>query len=431
MSADLEGQKLLITGGPTRAHLDALRYISNHSSGEMGSLLVEEALARGATVHYLRGVGSRSPLSHPRLTVEEVGTVGDLEAAMRRELATRTHAAVIHAMAVLDFAPGEPFPGKTPSEREEWVVSLRPAPKVIRIVKGIDPDVFLVGFKLDPGATEADLLAAGRKLLAGAAADMVVINGMENALRGPYEATVLVGAEPPVRLTGKESVARHVLGVLGERLTPAAASPAPGPETGGTEMVAALSGKNIIVGVSGGIAAYKAAGLVSRLCQAGTAVTVVMTPGATRFVGPATFAALTGRTVYADIFAPGEELRHIQLAAAADAAVVAPATAGLLARVAAGMADDALCLTLLALDRRTPVLLAPAMNSLMWQNPAVRRNVESLRAMGYRFVGPDHGHLAEGSTGYGRMSGEEDIFRALAGVLSRDGGKRGDGAGGI
>lgn len=412
MSADLESQKLLITGGPTRAYLDALRYISNHSSGEMGSLLVEEALARGATVHYLRGVGSRSPLPHPRLTVEEVGTVGDLEAAMRRELATRAHAAVIHAMAVLDFAPGEPLPGKTPSEREEWVVSLRPAPKVIRMVKEVDPDVFLVGFKLDPGATDAELLAAGRKLLAGAAADMVVVNGMESALRGPYEATVLVGAEPPVRLMGKETVARHVLGALAERLTPARRV-APAREVS----PAALSGKNVIVGVSGGIAAYKAAGLVSRLCQAGAAVTVVMTPGATRFVGPATFAALTGRTVYADIFAPGEELRHIHLAAAADAAVVAPATAGLLARVAAGMADDALCLTLLALDRRTPVLLAPAMNSLMWENPAVKRNVESLRAMGYRFVGPDYGHLAEGSTGYGRMSGEEDILSALAETL--------------
>lgn len=172
-----------------------------------------------------------------------------------------------------------------------------------------------------------------------------------------------------------------------------------------------LAGSEIVVGVTGGVAAFKTAALVSRLVQDGAAVTVVMTEAACRFVGPATFEALTGRPVYRTMFDNAEFPlgAHIGLAERAKLLVVAPATADFLAKIAVGAADDLLSTLYLAFT--VPVLVAPAMNTAMWSKPAVQRNIEQLRADGVRFVDPGTGWLSCRQVGAGRMA-EPDVIRA-------------------
>jgi phosphopantothenoylcysteine decarboxylase/phosphopantothenate--cysteine ligase len=187
-----------------------------------------------------------------------------------------------------------------------------------------------------------------------------------------------------------------------------------------------LAHKRIILGVTGGVAAYKAAFLASRLAQAGALVDVVMTEAATRFVAPMTFQAVTGRAVYTDIFelTPGSEpgevmIPHIALAQAADLLLIAPATGNTLARLSQGLADN--LLTNIALATSAPLLLAPAMESHMWSHPATQANVATLQARGATLVGPEAGHLASGAEGVGRMSEPEKILDMARVVLGRGG----------
>lgn len=182
-----------------------------------------------------------------------------------------------------------------------------------------------------------------------------------------------------------------------------------------------VQGKRILVGVTGGIAAYKTCTLVSRLAQAGAEVTVAMTASATRFVAPLTFQALSARPVYTDAWEHIEssDPQHIALAVATDAAVVAPCTMDCLARLATGRADDVVCLILSAIDRsRTPVLLAPSMNEVMWSQPATRRNVAALEADGFRFVGPEIGWQACRHVGPGRMAEPETLLESVRQALA-------------
>jgi phosphopantothenoylcysteine decarboxylase/phosphopantothenate--cysteine ligase len=172
-----------------------------------------------------------------------------------------------------------------------------------------------------------------------------------------------------------------------------------------------MKGRELLIGVTGGIAAYKTAALVSQLVQAGAGVTVIMTRSATRLVAPKTFEALTGRPVRTRVFGPGAH-PHIELAEQADLLCVAPATANILAKAAWGLADDLLSTVLLAFDG--PVLMAPAMNALMWRKPAVQRNVAQLRGDGIVLIDPEEGYLSCGMTGPGRMAEPEKIFRSIA-----------------
>lgn len=179
-----------------------------------------------------------------------------------------------------------------------------------------------------------------------------------------------------------------------------------------------FAGRTVLVGVSGGIAAYKTCDLVSKLAQAGANVRVVMTRHATEFVGPVTFQALSGNPVYTETFAAPEAygMGHLALATDAAALVVAPATANLLAKAAVGLADDLLSTTLLAVT--CPLLYAPAMNSAMWANPLVQRNVATLRATGAHFVGPGSGWLACRQSGEGRMAEVPEILEALRALVA-------------
>lgn len=164
------------------------------------------------------------------------------------------------------------------------------------------------------------------------------------------------------------------------------------------------SGKyNILLGITGGIAAYKSAELARLFVKEGCEVNVIMTPAACRFVAPLTFETLTGHEVHTEIFPSGRfyGTHHIDLADRADLIVVAPATANFLGKAANGIADDMLTTTFAAAT--CPVLIAPAMNSNMWDFPSVKRNVEILRSYGFNFIGPDEGDLACGWVGCGRM----------------------------
>ena len=178
-----------------------------------------------------------------------------------------------------------------------------------------------------------------------------------------------------------------------------------------------MKNREILLGVTGGIAAYKAADLCSKLVQSGAAVTVVMTEAALQFIGPTTFEALTGRPVYHEAFRPVEHFRgeHIGLAQRADLMVVAPATANFLAEVAGGFAHD--LLATLTLTITCPLLFAPAMNCEMWAKPSVQRNVAQLRADGVHFVEPGTGWLSCGQIGAGRMAEPAEIIEAIARLL--------------
>jgi phosphopantothenoylcysteine decarboxylase/phosphopantothenate--cysteine ligase len=172
-----------------------------------------------------------------------------------------------------------------------------------------------------------------------------------------------------------------------------------------------MKGREVLIGVTGGIAAYKTASLVSQLVQAGVGVSVIMTRSAQHLVGPKTFEALSGRRVQTRIFGRGAH-PHIEAAERAELFCIAPATANILAKAAWGMADDLLSTVLLAFDG--PVLMAPAMNTHMWQKPAVQRNIAQLRADGIELIDPEEGRLSCGMTGPGRMAEPETIFHAIA-----------------
>jgi phosphopantothenoylcysteine decarboxylase/phosphopantothenate--cysteine ligase len=182
-------------------------------------------------------------------------------------------------------------------------------------------------------------------------------------------------------------------------------------------MTSPLAGRHVLLGVTGGIAAYKSAYLARLLRERGAGVQVVMTRAATRFIGPDTFAALTGNPVHSDVFERTDVVLHVRLAREADAAVVAPATANLLAKLTWGIADDLLTSTLLELGG--PLVVAPAMHSGMYAHPATRGNLATLRERGVRIVGPVEGPLAAGDAGMGRMAEPEAIAAALEEALSR------------
>jgi phosphopantothenoylcysteine decarboxylase/phosphopantothenate--cysteine ligase len=182
-----------------------------------------------------------------------------------------------------------------------------------------------------------------------------------------------------------------------------------------------LSNKTIVLGVTGSIAAYKAAEIASRLTQAGAKVHVIMTEEAVQFISPVTFRAITGRPVVTEMFDLASEfsIEHVSLANAADLVIIAPTTANVIAKLAAGIADDMLCCTVLA--TRAPVLIAPAMETNMYTNPVTQGNLSKLKARGFVVVGPATGWLASGRQGLGRLADVKDISCAIQRVLRTGG----------
>ena len=180
-----------------------------------------------------------------------------------------------------------------------------------------------------------------------------------------------------------------------------------------------LTGRNLVVGVCGGIAAYKAVEAVSRLKKLGAEIDVIMTENAARFVTPLTFRSITHRPVITDMFAEPNnwDIQHITLAKKADLIIVAPATANIIGKAANGIADDMLSTTLMA--TRGLVLFVPAMNNNMYENPIVQQNIKKLTELGYHFMEPEIGMLAEGTSGKGRLPEPSDIVAEACKLLSR------------
>ncbi len=178
-----------------------------------------------------------------------------------------------------------------------------------------------------------------------------------------------------------------------------------------------LANKTVVLGITGSIAAYKAAELASKLTQAGAKVEVVMTGAATEFITPLTLRSVTGRPVVADMFEPALEwsIEHVALAEAADVVAIAPATANIIAKLAFGLADDMVSLTVLA--TKAPVIIAPAMNVNMFANPVTQGNLAKLKARGFIIVDPGYGRLASGAKGKGRLAELDKIMAAIEGAL--------------
>ena len=186
-----------------------------------------------------------------------------------------------------------------------------------------------------------------------------------------------------------------------------------------------LAGREVLVCVCGGIAAYKTCHVVSNLVQRGAGVTVAMTTSAMRFVGPLTFQSLSGRDVITSTFqsaesqsAEAQDAQHIRVTESADLVLIAPATANIIGKLAGGIADDVV--TTLVISAASPVVLAPAMNSRMWANPIVAGNVAKLQGHGYTMIGPDEGWLACRSVGPGRMSEPEEIIKTVVTMLNAE-----------
>lgn len=185
-----------------------------------------------------------------------------------------------------------------------------------------------------------------------------------------------------------------------------------------------LDNLNILLGVTGGIAAYKAVDLAGKLTTAGARVKTIMTEDACRLVGQKSFEAVTQSAVFTSLWAEAAEyqISHISLVDWADVVVVAPATANILGKIAHGICDDMLSTTLCAcwpLVESAAVLLAPAMNTNMWTNPAVQHNVKTLHERGFQFIGPVKGRLASGTEGIGRMSEPQEILEAIGKIASK------------
>ncbi|MEN6385608.1 MAG: flavoprotein [Phycisphaerales bacterium] len=176
----------------------------------------------------------------------------------------------------------------------------------------------------------------------------------------------------------------------------------------------AINGLKVLLGVSGGVAVYKAVDLASKLTAAGAIVDTVMTENACKFVLPKSFEAVTGRCVFTSMWEnpQGFEIGHISLADSCQLAVIAPATANIIGKIANGICDDLLSTTMCAFWQKK-ILLAPAMNEKMWKNPAVQNNVKTLEKMGAEVIGPEAGRLACGTIGCGRMTEVPDIIKKI------------------
>ncbi len=218
----LTDKKLLITAGPTRAPLDAVRYITNKATGRLGVLIAEEALRRGADVTFVYGRPSQVPVvrggAHDHLTLAAVETVHDLIAVFRREL-PRGYDAVIHNMAVLDFEPAEVRDEKTGSQMKEWVVRLVPTPKAIKLVKELAPKTFLVGFKLEVGKALPEFLAIAQEFLKRNTCDLVVANDLRTIEGGQHTGHFITPRGEVVQVAvGKEAIARALVDYLDRHL---------------------------------------------------------------------------------------------------------------------------------------------------------------------------------------------------------------------
>ena len=220
------GKRFLITSGPIRGPIDAVRYISSTSTGQLGRLMALEALRRGAEVTFVYGEGSArpqpselKPFGENRFTTRPVVTYDDMMKVFSQELSSQKYDVVLHAMAVLDYVPDKKSGAKTPSGKAEWTIKLVPTPKLIQIVKRLNPGAFLVGFKLEVGASQEELMAAARRSAEKSGADLVVANELGLIQRGEHQAMVVnARGEAEVTLKGRAEIASGLMQLIADKL---------------------------------------------------------------------------------------------------------------------------------------------------------------------------------------------------------------------
>jgi phosphopantothenoylcysteine synthetase/decarboxylase len=222
----LVGKRILITSGPTRGPLDAVRYITNKSTGRLGAILAREALSRGARVTFVYGKGSLTPDAEElgpeelsRLKVIEIETVPQLADLMRDELGQGRYDAVLHSMAVLDYVPESYAEEKTRSGQDEWWIKLVRTPKVIKLIKELQPRTVLVGFKLEVDKSEEELIQIAHESLLANRADLVLANDLHQIEQGHHVGYIVnPAAEVEGVVDGKEEIARKLLDAVAERM---------------------------------------------------------------------------------------------------------------------------------------------------------------------------------------------------------------------
>lgn len=227
---DLAGVRILITSGGTRGPIDAVRYIANKSTGRLGMLMASEALSRGADVTLIYGKDSLVPdpevvgeeaLSHLRL--REIETTDDLQIAMKQELQGKPFNAVLHCMAVLDYVPESYVEEKTPSGQKDWWIKLVQTPKVIKIIKELQPSTLLISFKLEAGKSLEELVEAAHRSLVANGADLVLANDLRDIEQGHHVGYLVNQAgEVEAIVEGKEEIARLLIDAVVERVAESA-----------------------------------------------------------------------------------------------------------------------------------------------------------------------------------------------------------------
>ncbi len=222
----LAGKRILITSGPTRGPLDAVRYITNKSTGRLGVILAQEALSRGARVTFIYGKGSLvpdadelGPEQASSLKTVEIETVPQLLEVMRGELEGEQYGAVLHSMAVLDYVPERCLEEKTRSGQDEWWMKLIRTPKVIKVIKELQPRTVLVGFKLEVNKSEEELIRIAHQSLLTNRADLVLANDLQQIEEGSHVGYIVnPDGEVEGVAEGKEEIARKLLDAVAERM---------------------------------------------------------------------------------------------------------------------------------------------------------------------------------------------------------------------
>jgi len=218
----LEKKNILITAGSTRGYLDAIRYITNTSTGKLGREIAYEAMIRGAVVTYVYGADSLFPviqghndIKSSQLKLIEIETNNDLIKVIREKLEKKKFDAIVHAMAVADYVPARAKPDKTASQKREWLLKLVKTPKVITIIRDMWPDAILVGFKLEVNRTKDDLIKTAKRFLKKNRANLIVANDYKNISRSSHIAYMVTGeCEIPEPLQGKTEIAKNIVSYL-------------------------------------------------------------------------------------------------------------------------------------------------------------------------------------------------------------------------
>lgn len=218
----LSNKNILITAGSTRGYLDAIRYITNTSTGRLGSEIALGAMGRGAVVTYIYGADSLFPVIHDhsdmkasQLKLIEIETNNDLIKVLQEKLKNRKFDAIIHAMAVADYVPARAKQSKTSSQKEEWLVKLVKTPKVINIIRILWPEAFLVGFKLEVNKTKDEIIKIARRFLTKSKANLIVANDYKYIARNRHIAYMVTGDRKiPKPLNGKKVIAKNIISYL-------------------------------------------------------------------------------------------------------------------------------------------------------------------------------------------------------------------------